>query len=207
MSQSAEAITEALKAAHKAVKDSGIPKELQAVALGKASDAFLGNATPPPPAAPQGSGKTDPPPAADKTTSRASPDTRTPIGKIAAELKLDEGEVADVFEIDGEELLLTLRRDQLSEQKGPAMRQVALLVSAGRQAAGLDEDRTHTDLIRAACTDLGVLDKNAYRDEMGKLGNYVTSKAKGQFGREFRVTRHGKNEAASLVKRMTGGGE
>jgi hypothetical protein len=101
--------------------------------------------------------------------------------------------------------VLTLRRDQLDEQKGPAMREVALLVTAGRQAAGLDEDRTDTSTIRAVCTDLGVLEKNLFREEMGRLGNFVTSKPKGRFGREFKITRHGNNEAANLVKRMTGG--
>lgn len=121
---------------------------------------------------------------------------------IADALGIDEGTVAYLFDIDGKDLDLTIRREQLPKDRLTAMREVALLVVAGRQAAGLDPDRTDSKHVRAQGAELNVMAKNSFRDEMGNLGPFVTSKPLGQYGRALKMTKGGYDETAKIVKRI-----
>ena len=195
---SVEEVTEFLRSAVKAVQDAEVPDHLQPVALGKAFDAIAGVEQ----RVPSHTGRRRGDAGRGEGT---PPDTSSPLERIAAKLDVDAEDVSEIFEVDGEDLHLTIRRDQLSEDRREALREVALLVVAGRQSAELDEERTHTNVVRKQGEEWGLVAKNTFQEEMGGLGNIVTSRRSGA-GRELKVTRHGLNEAGDLVRRMTDAG-
>jgi hypothetical protein len=121
---------------------------------------------------------------------------------IANALGVSEDAVAYLFDIDGRSLDLTIRRDQLSKDRATALKEVALLVVAGRQATGLDTERTDSNHVRAQGVELGVMAKNTFREEMGNLGPLVTSRPLGRFNRALKMTKHGYDETAKLVERI-----
>lgn len=196
-------VTDLLRSAVKTLDDASVPEELRKVAFEKSFDALAGNtaiSTADENVSGRGPGDAD----AQRTT--PSPVvTSTSIGKIAAAMGVDEEAAGHVFEVSGDELVLTVTRDQLGEGRVEAIREVALLVAAGRQAAGLDEDRTHTTKVRREAEQFNVVAKNTFQLEMGRLTPLVTVK-KVSMGRELKITRQGNMEAGKIVTRITGGG-
>ncbi len=196
-----EALTDLLRSALKALDDAAVPEDLRETAFEKAFDALAGTASPSASASTGGD-------AAGSGAAPAPPrpaDASTPIGKIAAALSVDEESASHVFDISGDELTLTVTRAQLADDRAEAVREIALLVVAGRQAAGLDEERTHTNRARHEAEQLNVMAKNTFQAEMAKLTPLVTVKNVAM-GRELKITRHGNTEAGKIVKRITGGG-
>lgn len=137
--------------------------------------------------------------AQDKSNDPQAPEG---IPAIAEALGIDEENAGYLFDIDGKDLDLTIARDQLSKDRAAALREVAFLVVAGRQAAGLDPDRTDSGHVRTQGVHLNVMNKNTFREEMGKLGPYITAKNAGRFARSLKMTRGGREEAAKITKRL-----
>jgi hypothetical protein len=200
-----EAVTDLLRAAAKAVEDAGLQRELREVAFGKAFDALAGTTTttaaaPPSPDADNGTAgaQSD----AGGGPSGGTPDETTLLGKIAAKLKVTAEQVESVYEERGGELHLAVPKSKLPDGKRPAMREIALLVTAGRQAAELEE-QTATQTIREECVNAGVLAKNHFAEDVGSLGDYISYKTVGR-NRELRVIRPGYDEAGKRVRRISG---
>lgn len=202
MAYTPEAVTDLLRSAVKVLDDAGVPEDLREAAFGKAFDALAGTRAAA--VTPSSDGGEEGGTGAAPRKPATPADTGTPIGKIAAALGVDEETASHVFDIHGDELVLTITRDQLDENRAAAIREIAILVAAGRQAGELDEDRTHTNHVRHEAEQLGVMAKNTFKAEMGKLGNVVSTKPSG-YGRELKITRHGNTEAGKIVKRITGG--
>jgi hypothetical protein len=80
------------------------------------------------------------------------------------------------------------------------MKAIALLVAAGRQAAGMEE-WTQATAIREVCRNFGVLDVANFATEVASLGDVFLVRGKGQ-SREFKVTRHGYEEAGRMALRI-----
>jgi hypothetical protein len=95
---------------------------------------------------------------------------------------------------------LVIHRSKLPQRKAPAMKTVAMLVAAGRQAAGLDE-WTSVNVIREVCRHFGVLDLGNFATEVASLGDAFLVRGKGQ-SRAFKVTRHGFEEAGRLITQL-----
>jgi hypothetical protein len=124
------------------------------------------------------------------------------LSAIAEKLGIEEEDASYLFDIEGRDLYLTVSRDRLAKDRADAMREVAFLVVAGRQAAGLDTDRTDSGHVRTQGVHLNVMNKNTFREEMGKLSPYITAKNSGRFARSLKMTRGGFDEAAKLAKRI-----
>lgn len=177
---------------------SDIPEGHRDVAFGTVFS-FLADDNPP-------SGPTAPPrkpPSLNNTDEGA-----TGLASIADALKLDEETASYLFAIDGPDLDLTISRDDLSSDRVTALREVALLVVAARQAGGIDQDRTASSRVRDQGVHLGVMAKNTFRQEMGALSPELTSKPQGRFGRSFKITRVGYDAASTIAMRIatTAGG-
>jgi hypothetical protein len=203
MPYASEAVTELLRSAVKALDDAAVPEDLRETAFEKAFDALAGTAPAAPPRGGDGGDGSGGDGGGARRKSGAA-DSSAPIGKIAVAVGVDEEAASHVFDVHGDDLVLTITRDQLDENRAAAVREIAILVAAGRQAAGLDEDRTHTNHVRHEAEQLGVISKNSFKAEMGKLGNVASTKPAGT-GRELKITRHGNTEAGKIVQRITGG--
>jgi hypothetical protein len=91
------------------------------------------------------------PPGTDFTDTVADnqPDSDTsPLGRRARKLKVRVENVQDIFEHGERGLQIIISAGKLDKQLGAATKQIALLVAAGRQAAGDDEDWTDVNEIR-----------------------------------------------------------
>jgi hypothetical protein len=132
----------------------------------------------------------------------AADERATGLAGIAKALKVDEETASYMYDIDGRELDLTISRDDLSSDRATAMREVALLVVAGRQAAGIDKERTDSNQVRNQGVHLGVMAKNTFRQEMGALSPQVTSKSQGRVGRALKMTRIGYDAAGRIAQRI-----
>jgi len=136
----------------------------------------------------------------------ATPDDKKSLGgelsAIAKKLGIEEEDASYLFDIEGRDLYVTVSRDQLAKDRAGALREVAFLVVAGRQAAGLDADRTDSAHVRTQGVHLRVMNKNTFREEMGKLSPYITAKDSGRFARSLKMTRGGFDEAAKIAKRI-----
>jgi hypothetical protein len=86
-------------------------------------------------------------------TPAASPGS--PLGRLASKLGIDERAAETIYDIDEDGLHLVLAPSKLPKNVTSAMEQIARLVVAGRQAAGIDEESTSIGEIRAACQDRG----------------------------------------------------
>jgi hypothetical protein len=136
----------------------------------------------------------------------ATPDDKSSLrgglSAIAEKLGIEEEDASYLFDIEGRDLYVTVSRDQLAKDRAGALREVAFLVVAGRQAAGLDADRTDSGHVRTQGVHLSVMNKNTFREEMGKLSPYITAKDSGRFARSLKMTRGGFDEAAKIAKRI-----
>jgi hypothetical protein len=124
------------------------------------------------------------------------------VVNLAEALGVRPEDIEYVFDLESDGISLTVRRDQLDADRTQALREAALLVATARQAVGIDPERTDSDVIRRQAVELGLVNKNSFRQEMGSMGPVVTARPRGRFGRELKVTRHGRDEASRIVKRI-----
>jgi hypothetical protein len=122
------------------------------------------------------------------------------LAAIATQFRTSIESVGHVYEVRDGSIELILRRDMLPEpsKKAVSMRQVGLLVVAGRQAAGLEE-WTPMSTLREECEEIGVLDSTNFSTEIGKLGFKVEGAGA---KREIRATRHHFAEASDLLTQI-----
>jgi hypothetical protein len=137
--------------------------------------------------------------------SPASAPAGDPIGALSVKLNLLRETVEQVFEPDEDHgLRLILKRSMLPrpDQKAAAMRDVALLISVGRQGAGLEE-YTSFATIRRECEDLAVLDSSNFATEVGRL---EMRRRGGRSAPELKANRHHYEDAGKLIGVIAGSG-
>lgn len=128
--------------------------------------------------------------------------TDGPIARIAKGLKIDPAHAKDAFDAPADgELWLLIPRSKFPKSKAPAMRQLSLLVAAGRQVGGLEE-WTASDVLREQCRQFGVFDRSNFAAELAGMHDLFVMRGKGQ-QREFRVTRGGVEEARRIIEEAT----
>jgi hypothetical protein len=183
-------LVERLAAALDAVEQAGIPAELRAEAFAYAL-AEMGGAA----------GASQKRNESGESAAAADPDSL--LATMAKRLGHDLEVIAHVFEQEGEDLHLIVSKAQLPHggSRAGAMRDVALLLSVGRQAAGL-EDYTPTTLIRKECEEIGVLDSSNFSVEVARIGMRARGGAK---SREVHANRHQFAQAAELMQEIAGG--
>jgi hypothetical protein len=132
----------------------------------------------------------------------SDPNGPSGIGRIAARLRLEPADVAEVYYEDGERLGIGIGATRLHSTDAGATKQIALLLAGGRQAGDYDEGWTPVAIIRAACRDYGRLDTNNFATTIASMTDAFTFRGKGQ-SREVRLTRPGWEAAARLVRELS----
>jgi hypothetical protein len=127
-----------------------------------------------------------------------------PSGQLAAvaeKLRVDPETVSQVVEITSEGVEIIVSPSLLPRQKAAATRDVALLVTATRQAAGFDEGWTDTELIREQCRNLGVFDSANFATEVAHLGAFLNFKGSGRT-RKVRANLRGFEQAGMRMREL-----
>jgi hypothetical protein len=158
-------IVDLLRQAAAAVQSAELPDDLRSVGFERALDA-VGLARIPA-ASSAGTPALDSPPSGGTGGyTDASMDLLTRIGR---RLELSPEVVERIYDVDDGTVRLAIRRAMLREpdRKAAAMRDVALLLVAGRQAAG--EEQTALADVREECQALNVLDGPNFSSEVSKL--------------------------------------
>ncbi|HET8566578.1 MAG TPA: hypothetical protein VFL77_08910 [Solirubrobacterales bacterium] len=182
-------IAQRISVALEAVEEAQVPSDLRAIAFAHALESAANPSQP--------------------TVGAARPDGPEDgagmLDAISQRVGVDQHVVSGLFEERDGEVHLTIGRAQLPNgaSKAASMRDVALLVAAGRQAAGL-EDYTPTALIRRECDELGVLDSSNFSVEVSRLGLRTRGGSK---SKEVHANRHQMEVAGELMTRIVGGEE
>jgi hypothetical protein len=199
-------VKDTLAAALKAVTEAEIPAELREVAFAKAVDLLAAKI----PAAPANGTSGAVNDAATPAEAQSGGQTVAPSGvsaldRIATKLGVDRELVEEVFaETDGS-IDITVSPRKLAPAKQEASRQIALLITAGRQAAGVEE-RTATDVIRAKCEEFRKLDPTNFGKAIGGMHDEFSFQGPPR-KRLVKLSRQGWPAAVDLVKRLTGEAE
>jgi hypothetical protein len=125
------------------------------------------------------------------------------VSKIAATLKIDREVAEMVYDVKDGELGYVISARRLASDKAGATRQLATIVAAGRQCAGLEE-WTSVGVVREAVNDYGKLDSANFASYVGKLDkdNAFLLRGKGA-NREIKITRSGLEPIAELLTSLT----
>jgi hypothetical protein len=188
-----EQLVSALQDAVAAVEAAGVPEDLRPAAFSKVFEHIAGGG----PSASQGRGARGGAEAGDIERGDA-------VGRIATRLGLEAEVVSRVFDVDDEGVHLTVPRSALDDSKRTAMREVARLISAARQAAGVDDEYTPLATIREACDDRGVLNSPNFAAAMQALDGDGMRFRGASGSREVKVNTAGYEKAADIVRRIAG---
>jgi hypothetical protein len=181
-------VTKILREAFDAVKAAELPTEVLGVAMGKAVDLIGGVPRPSQEEA--------------KKEGGLKVDTGDLLGKVAAKLGVARELVDDTYEVVDGDLVLSIPRPKLDAAKTKGTKQVALLVAAGRQAAGLEE-WTETKTIRAVADDYGKFDSPNFASSVAELGDSLKFVGTGA-ARKVKVRLVGFEEAGKLITKVLG---
>ncbi len=188
-------VVRVLRQALKAVEGSGVPTDLRPAAFREAVRLLSGE-SPAEAAAPA------------VHTGGASPGRAASgqLAALAAKLGVGRDAIGEVYQIESGDLKLIVASTKLQSDKRAATRQIAVLVAAGRQGAGIDTDWTESKGIRDACSDLGKLDSPNFANTLNSMGDVFSFQGKG-VSRKVKVIRPGFERATALVKELTNGGQ
>jgi hypothetical protein len=141
--------------------------------------------------------------AAGRQATPATPaDADTGLSRLAARLFVAENALADVFAVEGGNVMLHVASTRIATTKSRATREIALLVTAARQGADIDESWTDVSHIRDALAQYNRYDISnfsRYLRETGDVFNF-----RGKPIQQLRLTRPGWEAATQLVKTLTG---
>jgi hypothetical protein len=188
----ARKIENVLREAAAAVEAAELPDDLRSAAFAKAVDLIAGTKEP----------------GAQSTTSTAETEPRKMsndrelLSKIAERLEVDPELVSEAFAIEDGEPSLAVARTKLANTDQGAAKQIALLVAAARQAAGV-EDWTDSSVIREAVVSYNRFDTNNFAKAVNALEDDFSFSGKGQ-ARRVRVRRDGFRNAGALVQELVG---
>jgi hypothetical protein len=179
MTQANDEIARKLRTARATVDAAELPEKLRAVGLALAYQDLAGS---------------------DSSAGGRVSDTAAtvPVDAIAYRLDVPEALVHRVFDLDEEGVHLVIPRSSLDKRKSEAMRQVARLLVAARQAAGI-EGWTDIGLVRDGCDGLGVLDASNFATEIMKLHGDGIRIRGARAGRELKMNQAGFESTGSLV--------
>jgi len=193
-----EQIEDQLTEALAAVENTSIPDDLRAVAFASAFWVARAGLEPPPPtqAGPTPPGQTPP---AEPVDPNAGPEA-----KIANKLKISTDDVEFTYEINGEDVAFAVPPSHLASMKKDAIAQIAYVLSAGRQAAGI-ESETSGRLLKETCDDCARTDTNFSRILGALHGEGLIVRGAGQAA-TIKVNRDGYERAAATIKQLRGQG-
>ena len=188
----------ALREATEAIAAAKVPANLREIAFAKSLDHLLGARTQPQ----LREAKESTP--KELVSSAKSDSTGSALSKIAAALNMDVDTVERVFEAEGDEIHIIVAPKALASAKQTATRELAYLVSASRQAAGI-EDQTAAATIKDVCDHFGVLDTNNFGGAITKLGGEGLRISGSGESRHLKINKVGYEKASEIVARVASG--
>ncbi|MCL4078435.1 hypothetical protein MX659_02300 [Coriobacteriia bacterium Es71-Z0120] len=188
-----------LAEALKAVETAKVPKELQQVAFEKAVEILSGQSAP---AAAPAHGTASGAPAG--MVAPAVEGGTDSIGRIATKLGIDRESAERVFHIEDDDLKLVLPSSKLASPKKTATEEIALLVVAGRQASGLDQETTDADKIRTVAEHYRKYDPPNFSRTIKDMRDLFIVRENGR-KKMIKMTQPGWEAAQQLVSRIVGG--
>lgn len=187
-------VKDILLEASSAVREANIPDHLQTIAFEKAIELLSNNMSSPK--------RDDFPDLEDEVKPSTLPQTDNGVEKLSKTLSLTREDVQKVYDLDGDDIHLAISPKVLSDNKAGATKEIALLVAAGRQGAGIEE-RTSAQKIREVCVDFNRYDGSNFAATLKELkGDFVITGSNQK--REVKITRGGFEKARDIVKRLTG---
>lgn len=182
-------IAESLRIAQKAVDDAELREELQVAGFQWALSTLSDTRT-------NTSGQqTQAPP-----TSGASEGSI--LQRIASQLGVDHGAVAEVYEEDGDGgIRLVVPSRSLGKTNAQATQEIAILLTAGRTAAGLGE-YTPVHEVRGWCDQYGRLDKGNFARHIAGLDDFMKISGSSPRNRNIALRKPGWERAQELVARL-----
>jgi len=173
-----------------------VPSELRQVAFGKVFDLLVGGRTTP---TARGNGPGPTPPDAEGTSREGEP-----LDGVATRLGVQRDVVDRVYFIEGDRLELVVSPSRLDVAKSRATEQIALLVAAGRQGSGLDQDGwTSVEPIREVCENFKRYDQGNFATTIKDLGSILTVRGTGR-DRKLRMTAPAWQKARDLIANLAG---
>jgi hypothetical protein len=192
-----EKLAARLRAAVEVVEAAHVPEDLRKIAFQRALDVILGPVVPVAPASPEAG-----PPGASAQRASSTIDSGSRIAKLAAQLGIEPSTAAGAYDIDDDGLHLVLAPSKFHSNVTTAMEEIARLVVAGRQAAGLDEEWTALNEVRAACENRGRYSPGNFSTYVMKLdGDGFRIRGTGP-NRELKVNAAGLEKTGQLVSRL-----
>lgn len=184
-------IKEALSLARRSVEEAGLPEKWQEQAFGEVLRSLLGGGHP-------------------RTAERASRGQEagtgslpsSAFGGLATRLGVSESALADVFAIEGEEVTLHVASAKLPTIKSKATREIALLIAAARQGAGIDESWTDVSHIRDALAQYNRYDQSNFAKHLREIDDVFN--LRGKPVQQLRLTRPGWEAATELARALAG---
>lgn len=183
-------ISDVLIAALEDINTANIPSELREVAFSKAVDLRAGGTPPAGPASRLAS------------PTRSADSTGDALDRIAGRLGLERGAAEDIFHERDGAIELVVGAGKLPTNAATATKEIALLLAAGRQAAGLEE-WTPLGAVREMCDQYRRLDGPNFASTIKAMEDVFTFRGTSR-RREVRVARPGWEQAAALAQRLAG---
>jgi hypothetical protein len=121
---------------------------------------------------------------------------------VSATLKIDRDLTELVYSLQDGEPHVVVSPKKIASNKAQATRELAQLVAASRQAAGLDE-WTPVGIVRKVVTDYGRLDSGNFATYLQGVDSVALLRGKGQ-QREIKITRPGFEATGDLVRKLLG---
>jgi hypothetical protein len=107
-----------------------------------------------------------------------------------------------VYDYHDGELHLAIHTNKLPASKKRATEQIALLISAGRQAIGLDDAGTHINVVRAVAEHFKRYDQANFSTTINGLNEVMTVRGGGR-DRTLKMTSPAWSSASDLVRKLT----
>lgn len=170
-----------------------VPEDLRVVVFSKAVDLLAAQA-----------GAVHPTPgksAANSVTTSAEIDG--PIEAIAKKMGISADIASDIYEARDGEIVVVAAPRAFDKSKMSATKQLALVVAAGRQGAGLEES-TGVDVIRGAAEEFGFLDPNNFARTLSEMDQDFIISGTSRV-RQFKLRRPAWDKARELVSQLSGG--
>lgn len=123
------------------------------------------------------------------------------IDTVAEYFGIDPEQVADIFDVSGEDPVLTIHSSKLPEAQASATRHIALLITGVRTALGRDTDTGH---LRQVADNYSRLSSSNFMTTLAKMSELSLLGKRGSQKRLVRMKVRGAEKAGELAKQLVG---